>query len=293
MLASKGRWEAFPEGIRKLAVFAEHARASNYQIPLLSKARSDGFDQAKAYHITAAIRQLREMNGEVVAGRKIGFTNTNIWREYNINESNWSYMYEQTIVDLPSPSELSEGKIVQADISHLNAMEPRIEPEICFGLREVPSSSMSDMEILACIDWIAHGFEIVASIYPHWKFTAADTTAAFALHGLLLVGPRRHLAGKGDAALLEETKSFSVDLMRNGEKVDVGKGSNVLGGPVSALRHLTELLEKDELNLPLQKGETITTGTLTNAFPIKEGDLWSTKVSGIDLPGLDVKFTLR
>lgn len=93
MLQKKTQWEAFPDSIRKLAVFAEHARSHNYQIPLLSKAQSGGaFDQKKAYHIAAAIRQLREMNGEVVAGRKIGFTNKNIWQEYGINESNWSYM---------------------------------------------------------------------------------------------------------------------------------------------------------------------------------------------------------
>lgn len=295
MLNQKSFWETFPDSIRKLAVFAEHARASNYQIPLLSKAQSGDFDQARAYHVAAAIRQLREMNGEVVAGRKIGFSNKALWPKYGVSESNWSYVYESTIVDLPNKSELAEGKVLMANISHLNALEPRIEPEIIFGLKKPVEAGMSSSEILGCIDWVSHGFEIVQSIFPHWKFTAVDCTAAFALHGLLLVGPRQSLSSpglKGDG-VLEKLKEFKVELSRNGEKVEEGKGSNVLGSPIEALKHLAELLAKDEHNKPLDAGEVVTTGTLTNAYPIRDGELWSTKISGIDLPGLDVTFKLN
>lgn len=294
MLQEKEKWENVPGDIRKLAVFAEHARAHNYQIPLLSKAQHGDFDQKKAYHIASAIRKLREMNGEVVAGRKIGFTNRNIWPEYGIDASNWSYVYQNTVVDLPEKNELSEGKVVLANITHLNAMEPKIEPEIIFGLKSTITSSMSDVELLRSIDWVAHGFEIVASIYPHWKFTAADTTAGFALHGLLLVGPRLWLKnGHDEEALLDSLRNFKVELLRNGEKVDQGMGSNVLGSPINALRHLAELLEKDEFNNTVEAGEVVTTGTLTRALEIKNGDLWSTKLEGIDLPGLEVSFKLQ
>ncbi|KXT10013.1 hypothetical protein AC579_1231 [Pseudocercospora musae] len=292
MLKKKTKWEAFPDSIRKLAVFAEHARSHNYQIPLLSKAQSGAgeFDQTKAYHIAAAIRQLREMNGEVVAGRKIGFTNTNIWHEYGIGESNWSYMYQNTIIDLPSCEEITQGKTMLADLRSLNAMEPRIEPEITLGLKSVPRPDMNDLDILSCIEWIAHGFEIVASVFPHWKFTAADTTAAFALHGLLLVGPRKMLRGNADATFLQSLQDFEVRLYRDGKELDSGHGHNVLGSPIKALRHLTELLAKDEYNKPLEAGEVVTTGTLTRAFPIRNGEHWSTKLKGLDLPGLNLRF---
>ncbi|CAK4032578.1 hydratase [Lecanosticta acicola] len=295
MLQQKSSWETYPDSIRKLAVFAEHARAHNYQIPLLSKAQQGDFDQARAYHVAAAIRQLREMNGEVIAGRKIGFSNKNLWPKYGIQESNWSYMYQNTVVDLPEKSELGEGKVVMANISHMWALEPRIEPEIIFGLKRPVNPSMSDLEFLGCIDWISHGFEVVASIFPHWKFTAVDCTAAFALHGLLLVGPKQSLSSPGlmGDKLLENLKNFNVELQRNKEKVANGTGSNVLGSPILALRHLTELLAKDEHNKPLQAGEVVTTGTLTDAMPIKDGDHWSTKVDGINLPGLEVTFKLQ
>lgn len=169
-------------------------------------------------------------------------------------------------------------------------MEPRIEPEIVLGLKSVPEPGMNDLEVLACIEWIAHGFEIVASVYPHWKFTAPDTTAAFALHGLLLVGARKTLHGNADASWLQQLQDFEVTLFRDGEEVGNGAGRNVLGSPVKALKHLTELLAKDDYNKPLEAGEIITTGTLTRAFPINNSEHWKTQLKGIDLPGLDLRF---
>jgi hypothetical protein len=36
-------------------------------------------------------------------------------------------------------------------------------------------------------------FRVVQSIFPDWKFAAADTVAANAMHGALLVGPRHDI----------------------------------------------------------------------------------------------------
>ena len=42
--------------------------------------------------------------------------------------------------------------------------EPRIEPEIMFGLSKAPSPNMDEPALLDCIDWTALGYEIVQSI---------------------------------------------------------------------------------------------------------------------------------
>jgi hypothetical protein len=34
----------------------------------------------------------------------------------------------------------------------------------------------------------------------------------------------------------------------------------------------------------------VTTGTLTDAYPVKAGERWSTKLAGIELPGLELLF---
>ena len=292
-------WNSFPEDIRRIATQLQDARVNNYQIQPISKTVTD-LDHTKGYHIAASLRALREESGEEVAGRKIGFSNTNIWPEYKINESNWSYMYKNTIIDLTeegSHERLSyDSGIAEVDISHLSNLQPRIEPEVVLGLAYPVNSSMSEATLLASLEWIAHGYEIVATVFPEWRFTAADTTAAFALHGLLLVGPKIYVqeaASRAPERLLENLTNFKIELRQNGKTVDEGIGSNVLGSPIKALRHLTELLEKDSYNSLLGAGESVTTGTLTRALDIHDGDVWSTKITGIELHGLVVRFKTK
>lgn len=282
--------------IQKAAADIEHAQAGNYQIQPLSRS-IPGLNQTHGYEIAAAIKDIRTREKQsIVVGRKIGFTNRNIWPEYNIDASNWSYMYDTTVVDLEHEGTANEDGPIDIDIRQFSNIEPRIEPEIVLGISGNISSSMSDEKILQNISWISHGFEIVASIFPNWKFTAADTTAAFALHGKLLIGPRTpisQLMSEHGEDLLHKLSSFNISLFQNDKLVDEGKGSNVLGSPIKALRHLLELLESDRLNAPLLAGEIVTTGTLTRALPIEDGDVWSTQLSGIGLPGLRVKFRTR
>src|SRR5919108_1274930 len=127
-------------------------------------ARLPGFRLDDAYRVTAAIRQLREARGERVVGRKIGFTNRTIWAEYGVYEPIWGYVYDRTMHDLDHVAFPLRG-----------LTEPRIEPEIVFGLAAAPAVGMDERELLGAIEWIAHGFEIVQSIFPGWKFTAPDT----------------------------------------------------------------------------------------------------------------------
>src|SRR3546814_12611302 len=119
-------------------------------------------------------------------------------------------------------------------------------------------------------DLIAHGFEIVQSIFPGWTFLVADTVAAFGLHGALFVGPRHPVAFRS-GAWAGELATFEIDLFRNGAFADHGQARNVLDGPVSALRHLLGLPASDRLNPSLAPGELVTTAPLTRAFPIAAG----------------------
>jgi 2-oxo-3-hexenedioate decarboxylase len=241
--------------------------------------RLPGFDLDDAYRITAAVRQMRETRGETPLGRKIGFTNRTIWDEYQIGAPMWGYIYDRTVHDLDD---------VGATVSLAGLAEPRIEPEIIFGLAVAPAAGMDERALLGCIDWVAHGFELVQSIFPRWEFTLPDTIAAYGLHGMLLVGPRHSLAERDD--WLGNLSTFSIDLKRDGIVADQGRASNVLGGPLSALRHLVEVLASDPVNPPLVAGEIVTTGTLTRAFPVATGETWATELTGIALDGIAIRF---
>ena len=81
-----------------------------------------------------------------------------------------------------------------------------------------------------------------------------------------------------------------VVLKRSGRKVDEGIGANVLDGPMQALAHLVEVLALQPNFDQLHAGEIVSTGTLTDAHPVKPGETWSTAFEGLPLPGLTVKF---
>ena len=243
--------------------------------------RVDGFDVEAAYRVAAKVRALRVARGEQPVGRKIGFTNRTIWAEYGVWAPIWGHVYDRTVHDMPTGS---------GEHSLAGLAEPRIEPEIVFGLAAVPALGMDDAEILGCIDWVAHGFEIVQSIYPGWKFAAADTVAAFGLHGALLIGPRHDVASRTES-WRSTLGTFAIDLLCDDVVMDRGRAANVLDGPLSTLRHLVDVLAHDAGNPPLAAGEIVTTGTLTRALPIAAAQTWSTELRGIGLAGLKVRLS--
>lgn len=67
--------------------------------------------------------------------------------------------------------------------------------------------------------------------------------------------------------------------------------SNVLDGPpLTALRHLVDILAHDAINLPLAAGEIVTTGTLTAVPPVAPQQRWSTRLAGVALRDIAVEF---
>jgi 2-oxo-3-hexenedioate decarboxylase len=238
-----------------------------------------GFSEADAYAVTAKLRALRVARGEKPVGRKIGFTNRNIWAEYGVYQPIWGDIYDTTVHDV------TLGSLVE--VSQLP--EPRIEPEIVLGLGRDLSPGMSTADIAQSVSWVAHGFEFVQSIFPAWQFQVADCVADGGLHGRLFVGPRRKLSDKERGTLASDLSRLSVRLNKNGDLADTGTGTNVLDGPIQALAHLVAVLGKDKLNPPLSAGEIVTTGTLTRAFPVLAGERWSTEINGYGLPGLSVE----
>jgi 2-oxo-3-hexenedioate decarboxylase len=250
------------------------------QVEPFSKRYAD-FDLAAAYRVGAGVHARRVARGERPVGRKVGFTNRRIWPEYDVWAPIWGHMYDTTVRDLAS---------VAAGFSIRTLTEPRIEPEIMFGLARAPGPGMDDAAVLDCIDWVAHGFEIVQSIFPAWKFAAADTEAAYGLHGALLVGPRHAVAPKR-AEWLASLRDFEIDLLCDDVVQDRSRSSFVLDGPISAIRHLMDVLAGLPDHPPLAAGEIITTGTLTRALPIAPGQTWSTQLRGVALEGVTLRAT--
>jgi 2-keto-4-pentenoate hydratase len=84
--------------------------------------------------------------------------------------------------------------------------------------------------------------------------------------------------------------SFAITLSRDGVFIDEGIATNVLGGPLSALRHFVQGLAEHLLGDGLRSGDLVTTGTITRAFPVQAGERWATIVTGLPVPGLRIAF---
>jgi 2-keto-4-pentenoate hydratase len=87
----------------------------------------------------------------------------------------WGPIWQTTLHDMTD---------AEASISLALLAEPRLEPEIVIGLTESPppqadaSTPEALATLLACIGWVAPGFEVVHSIWPNWRFNAAQAIAA-------------------------------------------------------------------------------------------------------------------
>lgn len=240
----------------------------------------DGFDVPSAYAVAQLVHEARLREGAHAVGRKIGFTNPDMWSLYGVRDPVWAHVYDRTVVHVAG------GRHV---CRLAPFAEPKIEPEIVLHFHRAPPVGADPAALLDCIDWVAHAFEIVQSHFPGWKFRAADTVADAALHGALLVGEPQAVA-RLQPSLRSALAAFSVELVCDGSVREVGVGANVLGSPLAALAHLVGVLARQPQALPLQAGELVTTGTLTTAQPVRAGQAWHTVLRGIDLPGLSVEF---
>jgi 2-keto-4-pentenoate hydratase len=263
------------------------ARANARQLAPLSE--SAKLTLADGYDIAKNILDIRIAQGEILVGRKIGFTNRTIWSKYGatepIDQPIWAPMFDTTVRYTEDNHGIQSLK---------GAVQARIEPEIVFKLAKTPAPDTTVDTISDCIEWMAHGFEIVVCPFPNWKFDVVDAIAAFGLHGSLIIGEPKLLSAATRRNLAAVLADASVSLSCSaGDSISLraaGFGSDVLDSPVHALWHLHQLLQSQPQFAPLAAGEIIATGTLTDAYPIEAGQTWTTAFSGVTLPGLTISF---
>jgi 2-oxo-3-hexenedioate decarboxylase len=239
-------------------------------------------DVALAYQTALQVRQLRVQRGEQPRGFKIGFTNRSIWERYQVFEPIWGTVWDTTLTHADTQG------VGSVAISHMS--QPRLEPELVFGMRSTPADELNPQSLFEAIDWMACGFEIVQSHAADWRFKVADTVTDSALHAHLLVGKPlavREVAADG-AALHALLSGMSLQLIHEGKTVETGHASNVLDSPLMALLHFLKALRQCPGAPDVRAGDVITTGTWTDAWPLKAGQEWESRYD-LPLTGLKIK----
>ena len=106
-----------------------------------------------------------------------------------------------------------------------------------------------------------------------------------------MVGPRTAVGDSERDALAERLPVFEAVLRREAQVIDRGVGANVLGSPALALAHLSRVLADQPQMPPLAAGELVTTGTITDAWPVRAGETWSSDYGTLAIAGLALRFS--
>jgi 2-oxo-3-hexenedioate decarboxylase len=245
-------------------------------------AREPEFDLDAAYQVAAELMRVRRSRGSRPVGRKIGFTNRTIWALYGVDAPMWAHVYDDTV---------SYAQGGRAEVSLAGTVSPRMEPEILFNLRApIPVGCNDPEQLLRSAEWYAHSVEIVHSHFD-WKFKLADATADWACHARLVIGEPQAIRDAEIPALARALPGVRAALLKGRVRQIEGVGANVLGSPAYALGFLADLLAQQAFMQPLAAGEVISTGTITDALPVKPGETWSTEITGVPAQNLTISFT--
>lgn len=238
---------------------------------------SRGFDLAGAYAVEAELVRLRGVDGHTPVGRKVGFASKAVWRVLKLETLVWAHMYDDTV------RYAHDGA---ASLALGNHVAPKIEPEVVFRLKKPLAAGLDAAAVLDGVEWLALGFEIIDCVFPGWKFQPQDFVAAYGLHTGLIVGSPMPVRPADIPALVEQLPRFKVRLSKNGQLVEEGSGRNSLRSPALCVAELAAAVARQSPSRPLEAGELISSGTLTESQPLAAGDTWSATVNGLDLPGL-------
>jgi 2-oxo-3-hexenedioate decarboxylase len=204
----------------------------------------------------------------------------------------WGYMYESSMHNAAETSDKPPA-LLSSEVEKY--LEPRIEPEIVLCLKKRPSADMDEHSLLDCVDWIGTGFEIVQSPYPQWNFELPDTIACGGLHAGFYLGHTVKLANSPKQLLdwVNAFKTATLTLRCDGGFISSGLTNTVLGSPLLALKEILAVIENHPAaeDVQIQAGEMIATGTITDAFPVKPGQIWESSFGG-DLPLEDTTITI-
>lgn len=245
----------------KTAVLSDrlyHSLKSRVPIDPVSKTNPE-IDINAAYAI-----QLRNVEKELAAGahisgKKIGLTSEAMQTLMGVAEPDYGHLLDTMAV---------QGGVIQAN----TMLQPRVEAEIAFVLKDdLTGPGITREDVIAATDHVVAALEIVDSRVRDWKITIIDTVADNASSGRYVLGDKP--CAPQDIDLIVENMTLS----KNGEVVNSGSGSAVLGDPAYCVAWLANRMS--DFGVTLNKGEVVLSGALSAALDALKGDVFRAEFS--------------
>ena len=248
-----------PVALRGLAADLERARVARR--PLVPPALLAALSLADAYAVQDEVVRLRERAGLTGCGWKLGNTSAVKQRSMGIAHPLFGRIF--------AAGRVPDG----ATFALSDAIGPRFEPELVFGLRAPLPASGGRAALAAAIDWIAPGIEITDSRFGPGRRTAneliADCTSTC---GFVVGVPQPY-----DPA--RPLHDLATELIRNGEVLERGTTRDVLGDPLVALELLAAHLAARGAST--RAGDLVLSGAITDAASAAAGDRVEARLAGL------------
>lgn len=189
--------------------------------------------------------------GAKITGKKIGLTSKAMQESLGVETPDFGFLYDSMEV---------QNNTVPKD----TILQPRVEGELAFVLKEDLNGDVTLEDVMAATDYIVPAIEVVGTRIKDWKLTIVDTVADNASCGMYVLSDRKIYPGEVDL------KDIEMTLYRNGEKINSGFGSAVLGDPANAVAWLAKCMGR--YGVSLNAGDIILSGALSAAISADPGD---------------------
>ena len=240
--------------ISQFASVLDQAAANAKAVSQISKVK--GFSETEAYAIQFASMRRRFERGEKFIGLKMGFTSKAKMEQMGVHDMIWGILTDDMLLQKGSSTPMNKY------------IHPRAEPEICFLVKKDIDKELDRAAIPNYVEGVAAAIEIIDSRYENFKFSLEDVIADNCSSSGLCIGDWKSID--------TDLSDLSIDLIIDGEVVQSGKSSAILGDPWESFLAASRLATKYSWKIP--KGSFIMAGAATSAVYLKPGNEVSAKV---------------
>ncbi len=232
----------------KLAEILDTAAETSQAVPQLTL--ENNISEKDAYKIQNLSIKRRIERGEKLVGIKLGFTSKAKMEQMGVHDLIWGKLTDKMLINRDS------------SINIKKYIHPRAEPEVCFLVKKTIDKELKTIE--EAKEYIAGytvAIEIIDSRYQDFKFSLEDVIADNCSSAGLVIGPWNPIE--------EDLENLKVTLEVDGEKVQEGNTSAILGNPWNALFDATRLAMA--AGEKIRYSSYIMAGAATSAVYIKPG----------------------
>jgi 2-oxo-3-hexenedioate decarboxylase len=174
---------------------------------------------------------------------------------------------ESVGVDQPIYGGLLESMVIEEPVLHVEKLiHPRVEPEIAFLFnKRLEGKDITEQDVWDATKCIMPALEVIDSRYKDFSFNLIDVVADNASSARFLVSKKMYAPNQF------KLDKIGVVMKLNGQIVQEGNGSAVMGNPVRSVMKLVHMLHRT--GQCIEPGMVLLTGGITEAIHVQIGDV--------------------